>query len=163
EAQAHHAPPATGPVLSARAALAGLGANRSLEAERYLALFSQAERMRLALLTLSRLRTRIAREAAGTHDAGLVNRALEIAAEILASIAGSLAAGVKGASPHVHLAELRALSEQLRAPGRAPNLAAMRNDARWQIDALAGQLRVAADLAGRTTTAGLEEFRRYEA
>ena len=49
-APATEAPPATDTILAARSALAGLDADRSVEAERYLALFSQAERIRLALL-----------------------------------------------------------------------------------------------------------------
>src|SRR5262249_30357050 len=48
DAQASNPPPATAAILTARDALAGLRDGRSVESERYLALFSQAERMRLA-------------------------------------------------------------------------------------------------------------------
>jgi uncharacterized membrane protein YccC len=163
EAQATEPPPATEAILAARTALSGLGANGSVEAERYLALFSQAERIRLALLTLSRLRTRIARDSGGAPDATVLAHALGLAAQILSSIAGPLSAGMKAAPQTGHFAELRTLSNKLREPAGTPSLIAMRNDARRQIDALSGQLRVAIDLAAHTTTAGLEEFQRYEA
>ena len=99
EARATEAPPATEPILAARKALAGLSPLHSVESERYLALFSQAERMRLALLTLSRLRTRLGREPGGADDAALLGRAMELAARMLTSVAGSLNAGTKG-DPH---------------------------------------------------------------
>jgi hypothetical protein len=47
-APATEAPPSTEPILAARAALAGLSPRGNVESERYLALFSQAERIRLA-------------------------------------------------------------------------------------------------------------------
>ena len=56
------APPASRESTEAQQALAALDARDSLDAERYLALLSQAERIRLALLLLARLRIRIGRE-----------------------------------------------------------------------------------------------------
>ena len=176
DARATEAPPATEPILAARKALAGLGSVHSVESERYLALFSQAERIRLALLTLVRLRTRLGREPGGAPDAGLLERCLRLAAQILASTASCLSGGEgprapacqpgdsTGSSPPAEecLAELRQLGEHLRGHHASPEVAAMRADARWQVDALAGQLRIAAELAAHATPAGLEEFRRKE-
>jgi uncharacterized membrane protein YccC len=163
---ATEAPPATDTILAARSALAGLDANRSVEAERYLALFSQAERIRLALLTLGRLHTRIAREPHTSSETETLTRALNLAARILKSIAGSLAAGVKGNAHEEGLAELRDLAELLREPRAhncSPALAAMRGDARWQLDALIGQLASAVELAAHASLAGVQEFERREA
>ncbi len=87
EARALEAPPATAPILAARKAMAGLGQIHSVESERYLALFSQAERIRLALLTLVRLRTRLGRLPDGGHDADLLGRCLQLTARMLSSIA----------------------------------------------------------------------------
>jgi uncharacterized membrane protein YccC len=163
DARASEPPPATESILAARRALAGLNSNRSVESDRYLALFSQAERMRLALLALTRLRTRLSREPEGAGDAELLGRAMELTANMLSSIAGSLSAAVKG-SAHVEcLAELRQISEQLRDGHPNADVSAMRADARWQVDALAGQLRIATELAARATPAGLQEFQRLEA
>ena len=167
--------PATEPILAARAALTGLARDRSVEAERYLALFSQAERMRLSLLMLRRLRIRLGRESGGQPDAELLCRALQLAATLLASIGAALTAGVK-ADPHLEcLAELSELSAHLReqdasdapAPGLSPpapsSTVPFRHDARWQLDALAGQLRCAGELAAHTTRAGQADFDRQEA
>jgi uncharacterized membrane protein YccC len=163
EARATEPPPATESILAARRALEGLASSRTVESERYLALFSQAERMRLALLALFRLRTRLGREPEGAYDADRVGRAMELAAQMLSSIAGSLNAAVKG-SPHIEcLAELREISEQLRGSRRGADISAMRADARWQVDALAGQLRIATELAAHATPAGLKEFAQREA
>ena len=73
--RASQAPAATEAVVAARTALAPLDASRSVEAGRYLALFSQAERMRLALLALGRLHVRIGREAGAAHDSAAARSA----------------------------------------------------------------------------------------
>ncbi len=162
---AHEAPPTTAPILAARTALAALHTTRTVEAERFLALFSQAERIRLALLALGRLRVRIGREAETGGDRALLDRGLSLAEEVLQSVAAALAAGVKGESQPERLSELRAISESLRAPNAAnlsPALAAMRSDARWQLDALTGQLASALELAAHTSSSGLQEFEQRE-
>jgi len=68
------APAATEAIVAARGALAALSSSRSVEAERFLALLSQAERIRLALLALTRVQTRIGREPEGSEDAALLSR-----------------------------------------------------------------------------------------
>jgi uncharacterized membrane protein YccC len=163
---ASEAPPATEPILAARAALGGLDSARSVEAERYLALLSQAERIRLAVLVLSRLHVRMRREPGSSADTAVLDRARELASRMLRSISGALDAGVKG-DPHPEcLRELRDLAEQLRAPhagDNSPQLAAMRADARRQLDALTGQLAAAVELAAHTSPSGGREFERREA
>jgi uncharacterized membrane protein YccC len=163
---ASEAPPATDTILAARSAIAGLNPERSVEAERYLALFSQAERIRLALLALGRLHIRIGRES-GTHtETQSLALSLNLASRILKSVAGSLAAGAKGNAHADCLAQLRELAEQLRQPGplpASPALSAMRADARWQLDALIGQLASALELAAHASLAGAREFEVREA
>jgi uncharacterized membrane protein YccC len=165
-ARATEAPVATEPILAARAALGSLDSARSLEGERYLALFSQAERIRLALLVLNRLRVRIARELASEADILLLRRAGELAARILNSVSAALAAGVVG-DPHPEcISELHALAERLRVPdpgNPSPALAATRADARHQLDALTGQLASAVELTAHISPTGMREFDRREA
>ncbi|MEO8595761.1 MAG: FUSC family protein [Candidatus Solibacter sp.] len=160
------APSATEPVVAARTALAALDSSRSVEAERYLALFSQAERMRLALLVLGRLHVRIRREAGADDQAKQLERALELTARVLHSISRALEEGVKG-DPHTEcLAELRQIAEHVRATcveNPTPALGGTLADARWQLDALTGQLASAVDLAAHTSKAGVQEFDRREA
>ena len=137
-----------------------------MEAERYLALLSQAERIRLAVLALSRLHVRMGREPGSGADTAVLDRARELAARMLHSISAALDAGVKG-DPHPEcLRELRELAERLRAPHAgddSPQLAAMRADARRQLDALTGQLAAAVELAAHTSRTGGREFERREA
>lgn len=163
---ATESPAATEPILAARAALGALDSARSVEAERYLALFSQAERIRLALLALGRLQIRMGREPGTSADTALLERAREIAARMLHSVSAAVAAGVKG-DPHTErLHELRELAERLRAPHHSdagPQLAATRADTRRQLDALAGQLASAVELAAHTSGSGTREFDRREA
>ncbi|HJZ98250.1 MAG TPA: FUSC family protein [Candidatus Solibacter sp.] len=139
---ATEAPPATAAITVARDALASLTGDRSVEAERYLALFGQAERIRLSLLVLWRLRTRIAREAGRDAEAARIGECLDTAALVLLGIAEAL--------------------ENRKTPGAPPAFAAVCGDARWQMEALAGQLRSAAELASHTTAAGSAEFERQQ-
>jgi uncharacterized membrane protein YccC len=119
-----------------------------VEAERLRALLSQAERMRIALLTLSRLRIRLEREAPGS--AVPVDCFLSLAAGTLRNLAGE-----RLATPS---AEIRQCIDSLRQfPGQTAR------DARRQMDALAGLLRAAADLADGAAPAGAARFARREA
>jgi len=146
------APPATAQMSAAQTAIEALIGDRSLTAERYLALFSQAERIRLALMALSSFQSRIGK------DAPELGRALSLAGETLRAAAASLESGSPGSLAADH-AELRQLSDRLRRRDSEPML----RDARGQMEALAGQLRSALYLTGHITPAGAREFDRYEA
>lgn len=157
-APAEEAPPASQQSTDAQAALSSLGGDRSLEGERYLALLSQAERIRLALLTLFRLRTRLERNGSAI-EAATIFRATTIASTVLRSVAVCLPAASPPDSQVEGLDDLRRLVESLRAyQGDA-----MVRDARAQLDALAGQLRSAVELAAHVTPKGREVFERREA
>jgi uncharacterized membrane protein YccC len=159
------APPASAEVTQAQTALAALGGDISFEAERCLALLSQAERIRLALLTLARLRTRIGREDAAELETATLDRCLEIAGRVLTSVGEPLLAR-ELAPAHLHpreFEELRALAATLRRQKAAAPIAGMLRDARWQLDALAGQLRAAMEVAVHATPAGSLQFERREA
>ncbi len=159
----HEAPPASSQSTDAQTSLAGLSGDRSLEAERYLALLSQAERIRLALLTLSRIRVRLSRE--GGESAGqILARCLALAGAILADVAQSLS-GREPRHPHPEVERLHSLAEGFRDTARSapPALAALLRDARQQVEALAGQLRSAEELAAHTAPAGSVAFSQREA
>ncbi|MBZ5624785.1 MAG: FUSC family protein [Acidobacteriia bacterium] len=159
------APPASAQMTQAQTTLAALGGVHSIEAERYRALLSQAERIRLALLTLARLRIRIGREDGAAPEAAALERCLEIAGRVLTSAGDSLRAR-ELAPAHFHpgdFEELRALAESLRRRNPTPALSGMLRDARWQLDAVAGQLRSAMELASHATPAGSTQFEQREA
>lgn len=163
-ARATEAPPASQESTEAQNQLALLGGSTSLEAERYLSLLSQAERIRLALLSLSRLYIRLGREGAADRQPP-IDRALDLASRVLASIAQSLYAG-EPAHPQADLLDgLQSIAESYRddtAAAESPETGALLRDARWQLEALAGQLRSAVDLTAHLSPAGAEAFARRE-
>src|SRR3954470_17244922 len=79
-------PPTTSEMNVAQDALASLDRDHSIEAERYRSLLSQAERIRLGLLVLARLRARIAREDEASHAAHLLDRFFHLAGEVLGKL-----------------------------------------------------------------------------
>jgi uncharacterized membrane protein YccC len=154
-------PPASADSTEAQRALSALTGDESVEAERYLALLSQAERIRLAILTIARLRVRLAREPDGAAEAAILDDALAATGRALSAIGEAVTPGgttTMSAAPSVETARIEADAERLRASGRA-----MSRDARWQLDALTGQLRAAAEMAFHATPAGSAAFAAVEA
>src|SRR6266404_5636391 len=92
-AEATSAPPATREIAQAHDALTSLATDMSLSALRYRSLLSQAERIRLSLTTLARLRGRLTRSDASNPAIETLDRYRENAAYILNAIAGSLNSG----------------------------------------------------------------------
>ncbi len=132
------APSATPQSLQAQTALASLDRDRSSEGDRYRFLLTQAERIRLSVLALSRIRLRLSREDPVPAGCELLDRALRITGAALESVAATLR---NSAAQSSEINELDSIAEQLRAPH------AQIADARFQLDALAGQLRAALDIA----------------
>jgi uncharacterized membrane protein YccC len=151
------APPASFESTEAQRALAALIGDHSLDAERYLALLSQAERIRLSLLALGRLRIRVGRQSGSDAEAAILDRSLTAASHTLATIALSIGLANRGAAEPEKVHRIEAGAEELRRSADP-----MASDARWQLDALAGQLRSAAELAFHTTAAGSELFAAHE-
>jgi uncharacterized membrane protein YccC len=164
--EATSAPPATREIAQAHEALSGLATDMSLSALRYRSLLSQAERIRLSLSTLARLRSRLARENASHPAIATLDQYRANAADLLGTIANSLLSGKE-----IHLEADRlvlgiALGAQLgRTQSEAPqNFAnAALRDVKFQADALDGQLRAAIDLTRNATPAGAAEFEKREA
>ena len=167
--QADDAPAATDASIQAQLSLATLDRDRSIESERFRFLLSQAERIRLALLALRRLRARLLRESSPGSKLEILNDFLTTCSRTLASVAAALEDG-STALP-VPASELEALVERLdgaatspeaATPGANATVAALYHDLRFQMVALAGQLRAAQDLAVSSTPAGAAVFERIE-
>ena len=163
--QVMQAPPASAHTTQAQQTLAALDRNHSIESERYRLLLSQAERIRLSLLALGRVRARMERENPGSGTAGIVQRYFEVSALVLGAIGNALAAGEAAQPGAVYLEDLTTLAEALRdqSPADSQVARALQNDTRLQMDALAGQLRAALELAAHATPTGVVSFRRSEA
>ena len=162
---ASEAPPATVESIQAQNALAALDRDHSIEVERYRLLLSQAERMRLSLVTLARLRKRIEREEPANLAVEVLESCFYLSSRVLNSLGSALVAGEPARADPDELREIQTLAEKLRSleAGRSSPVAAMIADARIQVDAIAGQLRSAADLAAYATPAGFQAFERHEA
>ena len=159
-------PPASEQSTLARETLAGLGNDSNLEVERFWSLLNQAERIRLSLLALRRLRKRMQRNDANVIGFQLTQEFLVVAADVLASVGESLPAAESATTARKRLPELAALAERLRQLETRPApafLAALTRDVRLQIDALTGQLRSVVRTVSETTPAELEAFAGREA
>ncbi len=160
----HSAPPASAQSTQAQTALEPLAGDYSIEGERYRMLLSQAERTRLGLFALNRLRARIAREPGGVAEGALLGDYLDHASRVLRSIGDALLAAKTAPAAPPELDRLRMFAERLRAADATlPDaIRQTARDARQQIDALNGQLRTAWELATAVTVAGMMNFARQE-
>ena len=133
-------PPTTAQSTGAQDSLAALDRDHSLEAERYRALLSQAERIRLVCSCSHACAPASPRgppRPRRSHCSIVSSRSRRSAPRL----AGELLADAGPGGARKLLGEARSLAEELRA---APSETA--HDARRQMDALAGQLRAALDL-----------------
>jgi uncharacterized membrane protein YccC len=157
------APKGTSHINAAREALASVARQHTLEGDRCISLLNQAERIRLSLLTLATLKARLERDEGGRAGAALVEDALGIAALALGTIGEVLTTGKDAGVEWV--GKSSQLAEQLRGEkekAKLPFLAAVLDSARFQLDALAGQLRAAGQLAASSTDTGSREMRQRE-
>jgi uncharacterized membrane protein YccC len=156
---ASEAPPASAQATAAHSTLAAMGSIHTVEADRYRSLLNQAERMRLGLLTLARLRVRIGREKEHGEEPAAIDRFFELCSQLLAAIGQSLRSNDAIGHESEALDKMEVFAEALRlSPARTDLVSALVSDALRQIDALTGQLRSSVELASHATTAGLAEF-----
>ena len=157
------APPTSLESDQALESLSALGQDDNLDAVRYRSLLNQAERIRLSLLMLARLRLRMDRESRAHAAVAIVDLALARAAGVLRTIGKSLLSGA-AETPADLFSTIPQLAKKLaKEPAPSPFFAAVAKDAIFQMDALAGQLRAALDLATHTTPQGQAEFDKQEA
>lgn len=164
-AEATSAPLATREIAQAHDALNGLASDMSLSALRYRSLLSQAERIRLSLATLGRLRFRLTRADAFHEAIPALDQFRANAAQILDSIAASLLSGSEIRLEADRLALGMALAGrlvQLNEEGEPNFSSAVLRDAKFQAEALGGQLRAAMDLARNATPTGAAAFEKRE-
>lgn len=146
--------PATASSLQAQTMLASLESDRSVEGDRYRFLLAQAERIRVSLLALSRIRLRLSREDAPPAEAiALIDRCFEITSAALRSAGNELRE--PGTNHATDLKGLEEIADQLRNPTGTEQARAALKDARVQIDALAGQLRAAIDVVEENSPAAI--------
>ena len=146
-------PPATAESIKAEQSLQNLGGSTAVEAARYRGLFNQAERLRASLVTLRRAEG----QAQHADIAPTLARALALSSSLLAAVQRSLLAAEEPLTD-AELREIQQLSDRL-VPGAIASAAAVQP----QLDAIAGQLRAASELAAHATPAGSAAFADREA
>ena len=160
------APLASQQSTQAQEALYSLSGDHGIEADRLFLLVSEAERIRLALFALGRNQVRIRREDADEPSAAAIDRFLDHAASLLSAIGRSLHGDPLSDSVSMLLKEVDEAAEALRQSEERPDHSPLQkthlSEARVQMDALAGQLRAALDLARSTTPAGEAAFAAHE-
>jgi len=164
--EATASPLATREIALAHDALSNLATDMSIGALRYRSLLSQAERIRLSLSTLGRLRSRLSRENAAHPAIAILDQFRENAGVLLTAVAGSLISGKEIRLEADRLVLGIALAEQLRRDNVQDKQGfsnAVLRDVKFQADALGGQLRAAMDLARNTTATGEAAFEKREA
>ena len=166
-AEAAKSPSSTLEITRAQEALSGFQRDKDLESLRFRSLLNQAERARLGLATVARLRARMARENAGHPTVEVLDKYLDNAAVILRHVARALQTDKVDGREFDPLAMEMALASQLRVDDDDATCslffrAALR-DAKFQVDALHGQLRAAMELATNATTEGQEIFDKHQA
>jgi uncharacterized membrane protein YccC len=164
--RAASAPPILVATTHAQEAVAALGSDNSIESLRLRALLSQAERIRLSVMMLSRLRLRMEREAPGHAAIEAVGHYLENASSILRSIGEALFNDKQIGLEADRVILGVALTYQIRAQhgtgSRTAFFDAVMQDMQYQMDALSGQLRAAIDLANHASPEGAAEFEKQE-
>ncbi len=164
--EATSAPLGTREIAQAHDALANLATDMSLPALRYRSLLSQAERIRLSLVTLARLRHRLTREDAFHPAIAALDQYRENAGHLLEAVAQSLFSGGEPGRAADRLALGMALAQKLAVDDATATETfshAVRRDMKFQADALGGQLRAALELAQNATPRGQEAFEKREA
>ena len=165
-ADATSAPLGTREIALAHDAVVNLATNMSLAALRYRSLLSQAERIRLSLLTLARLRHRLTREDAFHPAIAALDQFRQNAGHLLEAVAQSLFSGKEPGLAADRLALGMALAQKLTVDDASATLTfstAVWRDMKFQADALGGQLRAALELAQNATPRGEEAFEKREA
>src|SRR5262249_34428195 len=132
-------PPGTTEIAQAQEALSNLATDMSLAALRYRSLLSQAERIRLSLVTLARLRHRLTRENAFHPAIAVLDQFRSNAAVLLEAVAQSLSTGKEPGLEADRLALGIALAQKLAVDegASAQTFAnAVLRDMKFQADAL---------------------------
>lgn len=163
--KAWEAPPASTEFTDVHQMLAGGGWFQSDQVERYWSLLNQAERIRLSLLMIFRLRARIEREDPSGSGVAALDECRQVTARILQDISGTLAANRNTATDPAAIKRLSTMAEaqlEVNPETQSVDQQALIRDARFQVDALAGQLRAALELAGYSTSAGRKIFERKQ-
>lgn len=144
--KASESPLASAQSIQAQNALQALDGSASPECDRFRFLLSQAERMRLSLLALMRVRVRLERDFSAPRECEILDGFIAQVSRITGAIGQALKARGEPAISGENALAIETFAEHLRELETQSQSAAMLDDARRQMDAIAGQLRSALDV-----------------
>ncbi len=154
------------PTSEVQDALSALGRDHSLEGERLRVLFDQADRLRFSIYSLQQLRSGLQHERQKTAAISgsavkILDDMLDLACRLLQCVSNELIDDNQDVISTKLLDELLRLTKAAQS-NRAGSNSLLGDEFASAVDTVAGQLRVVAQLAGSSTTAGAEEFARSE-
>jgi uncharacterized membrane protein YccC len=158
--------PLNPPTSEVQDVLLALGRDHGLEGERLRVLFDQADRLRFSIYSLRRLRPGLEheREKTGVTSRGpvqVVDEMLDVAGRLLACVSNELIEDSRDNVSTKLLEKLRRLTIEAQS-GKTDSSPLLLKQFASAVDTVAGQLRVVAQLANNSTTAGSEEFAKSE-
>jgi uncharacterized membrane protein YccC len=139
--------------------IAALGADHSLEGERYRLLFDQVDRVRMSVFVIERLRAEF-RNLGQTKEARTAEELLSATAELIESIGKCLGPVPCAANQAECLEEVMRITRGLRASSSVNG--SLQHEFPEAAEVLAGQLRMIVQLAMRSLPDGAEEFAREQ-
>ena len=146
--------------------LEGLSRDRTLEADRYRLLMVQAERIRLRILLLSRLRRRLSRDGAEQNFNDVIGRFINACGSALSAIAKIILSRRNRQHSDGAFVVFDGLVAAVRAESERnlpPFTKALLRDTVVQLEALEGQVRNAKKLAENSTPSGAQASLHREA
>lgn len=144
--------------------ITALGRDRSLEGERLRLLFDQADRIRLSIFLLGRLRSELQheeRKEAANDAVAYFDELLAISSKLLGAVGQCLISNECAEQQPELLRRLHELVDRAQAYN-AETPSVLTEEVASAVDALAGQLRAIVRLAGNTTPEGTSEFLKLE-
>jgi uncharacterized membrane protein YccC len=158
--------PLSSPSIQTQETLDALGRDHGVTAERFRLLFDQADRLRLSIYLLNRLRDELGegedqRSEAEGDAAARLDSLLALASRLLAAAGECLLTDRASPNFAVLLGELRTLIEQIHAQKNTATFP-LANNIASAVDVLGGQLRLITQLAEHATPEGEAEFVKRE-
>lgn len=155
--------PLKAPSAQLQETLAALGRDHSIEGERFRLLFDQADRLRMSIFLLDRLRSEALHAqksgAAENKVAACIDDLLHTSARLLATVGQCLMTGECVQEQPALIDKLRSLVET----AHATQTETRKSEIASAVDVLAGQLRAVVELTNHTLPQGLEAFARHDA
>ena len=144
--------------------LSALGQDHSLEGERFRLLFDQADRLRLSIYLINRLRSELSQEELATVDVIEMRQTLDALLELASEILVAISECLQGRGTEEQTAQPAKLQALLKEAQSYKNRAdvPLANDVASAADVLGGQLRLVLQLAGHTSESALEALAKHD-